>query len=256
MADNLSGLNVATRVGEGNANIMSWGNLDRAANQLYQEQKQREARGYNDYLQGQSVLQKEFANVRSADVPEVINKYNNLKKIKQTILFDEKIKNNPVLLAEKQREAQINEADLRQAIKGSQEQKEIDKGIVSDMLHNTDKYDIEKKKEHLYDMQLPLSERLKNGRVDSTPYLYSGVDMSKLGQWAKESAGVARAIPIGEEVVSDGGYKLEQKHILRSNNPIQYADNMYKRFQTNKGGQAAAALLNQMSDIKKQMGCR
>lgn len=247
MANNLSGLNSATRVGEGNANVMTWGNLDRAANQLYQEQKQREARGYKDYLQGQNALQKEFANVRSADIPEIINKYNNLKKIKQTILFDEKIKNNPVLLAEKQREAQINEADLRQSIKGSQEQKETDKGVVIDMFHNSDKYDSEKRKEHSVDMNLPLSQRIKLGRLDGTPYLYQGGDSTKLMPLVRQAMGTAKPIPFGDEVVADGGYKIEQKNINRGNNPIQYASTMYKGMQTNKLGQYASAELSKMT---------
>lgn len=252
MADNLSGLNVATRVGEGNANIMSWGNLDRAANQLYQEQKQREARGYNDYLQGQAALQKEFANVRSADVPDVVAAYNDLKKTKQAILFDEKIKNNPVLLAQKQQEAQLKDATVRQLIQSSQELKEADKAINARKLSHPDDFDQDLILQHTTDINTPLKERIKKGRLDATAYLYKGVDASKLGQWAKESAGTAKAVPIGDEVVADEGYKLEQKHILRGNNPVQYADGMYKRFQTNKGGQAASALLNQMSDVKKQ----
>lgn len=252
MADNLVGLNLATRAGEGNANVMSWGNLDRAANQLYQEQKQREARGYNDYMQGQAALQKEFANVRSADVPDVVAAYNDLKKTKQAILFDDKVKNDAIALAQKQQEAQLKEAQLRQLIQGSQELKEADKGINARKLSHPDDFDSDKIKEHLYDINLPLRERIKLGKLDSTPYLYKGVDASKLGQWAKESAGTSKAVPIGDEVVADEGYKLEQKHILRGNNPVQYADGMYKRFQTNKGGQAASALLNQMSDVKKQ----
>jgi len=252
MADNLSGLNVATRVGEGNANVMSWGNLDRAANQLYQEQKQREARGYNDYLQGQAALQKEFSNVRSADIPDVVAAYNDLKKTKQAILFDDKIKNDAVALSKAQQQAQIKEAELRQLIKGSQELKDADKVINARKVSHPDDFDEVLVKEHINDHNLPLKDRIKTGRLDVTPYLYKGVDMAKLGQWAKESAGVARALPIGEEIVAEGGYKIEKKHILRSKNPVQYADNMYKRFQTNKGGQAAAALLNQMSDTKKQ----
>jgi len=88
MADNYSGANIATRQGEGEANVMQWGNTDKAVNQIYQEQQKREARGYNDYLQGQQALQKEFANVRSADMPDVIKGYQDLKQTKQQMLFD------------------------------------------------------------------------------------------------------------------------------------------------------------------------
>ena len=75
--DNSYGLNLSNKTGEGGADVMQWGNTDKAVNQLYQEQKAREARGYNDYIQGQKQLQGEFANVRSADMPDVIKGYKN-----------------------------------------------------------------------------------------------------------------------------------------------------------------------------------
>jgi hypothetical protein len=106
------------------------------------EQKQREARGYNEYMQGQAALQKEFANVRSADIPDVVNDYNTLKKIKQSMLFDEKIKSNPTLLAQKQQEANIADAQLRQKIAASQQLKETDKGIYINLENEKYKNDL------------------------------------------------------------------------------------------------------------------
>ncbi len=248
--NNAFGLNVSTGKGDGAASVLTWGNLDRTANQLYQEQKQREQRGYNDYLAGESALQKEFANVRSADVPDVVAAYNARKKLKQQMLFDEKIKKDPIQLAKKQQELNIQDAALRQLIAGSQELKETDKSINARKLSHPDDFDNDLVQQHTEDLNLPLRERMKEGRIDSTPYLYKGVDMVKLGSLAKQATGTPKTLPIGEPTVADEGYKIEQKFISRPNNPVQYAENMYKNLQTNKMGQGAATLLNQMSPVK------
>ena len=250
MAGNNYGLNSATKMGEGDANIIQWGNLDRAANQIYQEQKQKEARGYNDYMQGQAALQKEFANVRSADIPDVVNAYNDLKRTKQQLLFDDKIKNDAIKYAQVQQQAQLKEAALRQQIAASQQLKESDKAINARMLSHPDDFEENAGQMFVNHQNLPLKDRIKIGALGQEPYLYKGVDMAKLGSLAKQAAGTPRIVPIGEPQVADEGYKLEQKMIQRGNNPVQYADNMYKGMQTNKFGQAARTLLNQMSPQK------
>ena len=251
MADNNAfGLNLSAGKGDGAAGVLTWGNLDRTANQLYQEQKQREQRGYNDYLAGEQALQKEFANVRSADVPDVVTAYNARKRLKQQMLFDENIKKDPVKLAQKQQELNIQDAALRKLIAGSQELKETDKQINARKLSHPDDFDNELVQQHTEDLNLPLRERMEAGRIDSQPYLYKGVDMAKLGSLAKQAMGTAKTLPIGEPTVADEGYKLEQRFITRPNNPVQYAENMYKNLQTNKMGQGAASLLNQMQPTK------
>ncbi len=250
MADNLTGLNSSTKVGEGNANIIQWGNLDRTVNQLYQEQKQKEARGYNEYLAGEAALQKEFGNVRSADVPDVVNLYNARKKTKQQLLFDDKIKKDAVAYAKKQQELQLQDAELRQLIAGSQELKEIDKGINSRKASHADDFDDDLIKEHSNDLGLPLRERIKKGRVDVTPYLYSGADMNKLSAISKQAMGESKTVPFGQPIVADEGYKLEQKFITRKNNPLQYAQSMYKGMQTPNMAKGARFLLNQTTPQK------
>lgn len=247
---NSYGLNSSQRVGEGDANILSWGNLDRAANQIYQEQKQREARGYNDYLQGQAALQKEFANVRSADIPDVVNSYNDLKRIKQQMLFNDKVKNNPIELAKIQEQANEKEKRLRKLMAQSRELKETDKAINQRMLSHPDDFDENAGSQFAQHLNLPLAERYKMNAIGVTPYLYKGVDMDKLGALSKQAAGTPTEVPYGQPTIADEGYKIQQNYIKRGANPLQYAESMYKGFQTNKMGQGARFLLNQMTPEK------
>lgn len=246
MAGNNFGLNIATQKGDGAADVMQWGNLDRATNQIYQEQKQREARGYQDYLQGQQSLQKEFANVRSADIPDVVNSYNNLKKIKQDILFNPKIQNDAVALAKRTQESQIAEAQLRQQIAASQETKKNDESINARMLSHPDDFTENAGQLHTQHMNLPLSERIKIGALGDSPYAYQGTN-TDFGKLSKTAQGTLKTTPFGEETPTADQYSLEQKQISRFNNPVQYAQNMYGSLQKARAGQDAAKLLNQMS---------
>ena len=80
MASNLIGLNLATRAGEGGADVMTWEKSDATAKRLYAEQKQKEEQGYKEYQLGQQELAKDFSKVRSADIPDLMDRYNVLKQ--------------------------------------------------------------------------------------------------------------------------------------------------------------------------------
>ena len=117
---------------------------------------------------------------------------------------------------------------------------------------NRDDFDDEKIPSFYQALQLPTSERRKLGLIGDTPYRYQGVDMSKLGQIAKTAMGTPKEVPFGDALEADGGYKLEQKTLVRGNNPLQYADLLYKGLQSNKYGQGARSLYNQMPEERKQ----
>lgn len=254
MADNYSGANIATRQGEGEANVMQWGNTDRAINQLYQEQKTREARGYNDYLQGQQALQKEFANVRAADMPDVIKGYNDLKQTKQQMLFDNNIRNNPLLLAQKKQEANIKEAQLRQLIAGSSQMKEDDKYINQRGLVNPSEFEISDDPNkprglalHAQHMTLPYNQRVAQGLVGATPYLYQGADLPKLEAARKMAIGTPTLVPTGEtQPVDANGEVVNNLQVLRSNKPSTVAAQLTNSFATNKGEHGASYLVNKL----------
>jgi len=125
--DNMVGLNLATRAGEGGADVMSWNYLDNVNKQLYAEQKQKEAQAVKDFSVADELLKKDIGGIRSADNDEIFNKYNKVKELRKALYFDEKAKKDPKKFAELQRLAQLEENDLRQSILESKEVKELDK---------------------------------------------------------------------------------------------------------------------------------
>jgi ribosomal protein S6 len=250
--DNMVGLNLATRAGEGGADVMSWNYLDNVNKQLYAEQKQKEAQAVKDFSVADELLKKDIGGIRSADNDEIFNKYNKVKELRKALYFDEKAKKDPKKFAELQRLAQLEENDLRQSILESKEVKELDKGVTQRIGSHRDDFDDEKIPTFYQALQLPTSERRKLGLIGDTPYRYQGVDMSKLGQIAKTAMGTPKEVPFGDAVEADGGYKLEQKTLVRGNNPLQYADLLYKGLQSNKYGQGARSLYSQMPEERKQ----
>jgi len=252
MANNMIGLNLATRTNEGGADVMTWGNLDNAAKQLYAEQKQKEAQAVKDFSLADELLKKDIGGIRSADNDEIFNKYNKVKELRKALYFDESAKKDPKKFAELQRLAQLEENDLRQSILESKEIKELDKNVTQRIFSNRDDFDDEKIPTFYQALQLPTSERRKLGLIGDTPYRSQLPDMGKLQQLSKTAMGTPKEVPFGSPLEADGGYKLEQKTLMRGNNPIQYADLMYKGLQSNKYGQGARSLYNQMPEERKQ----
>jgi len=250
MANNLTGLNLSVRAGEGGADVLSFGQLDRAANLMYQEQKQKEAQGYKEYQLGQQELSKDFSKVRSADIPDLMDRYNVLKQKKQKLLFDPKIKNDAIAFAEAQKEANLAEAEFRNLMAESVEVKELDNQITKRLSTNRDEFDDEKVPTLFEAFKMPTSQRKEKNLIGAEPFRYTGMDMKGLANLSKSAMGTLQKVPFGQEVETDGGYNFEQKFIGRTNDPVQYATNMYKGMQTNKYTQGARASLSQMSPIQ------
>jgi ribosomal protein S6 len=252
MANNMIGLNLATRAGEGGADVMTWNNLDNAAKLLYAEQKQKEAQAVRDFSVADEILKRDIGGIRSADTDEIFNKYNKVKELRKALYFDEKAKKDPKKFAELQRLAQLEENDLRQSILESKEVKELDKGVTQRIGSHRDDFDDEKIPTFYQALQLPTSERRKLGLIGDTPFRSQLPDMAKLQQLSKTAMGTPKEVPFGDAVEADGGYRLEQKILMRGNNPLQYADLLYKGLQSNKYGQGARSLYNQMPEERKQ----
>lgn len=247
MANNLTGLNFSTRTGEGGADVMTWGNLDRAANRLYAEQKQKEAQGFKEYQLAQQELSKDFSKVRSADIKDLMGNYETVKKARQKLLFDPKIKNDPIAFAEAQKEASLLEAQLRSEMQESMELKELDKQVSQRLNTNRDDFDDNKVPQFFGALNMPTRERKQLNLIGAEPFRYTGVDMKGLGAAAERAKGRAVEVPFGERKLADGGFNFEQGYISRTNDPVQYASSLYKDMQSKQFAQGARALYNQMT---------
>ena len=115
--------------------------LDSVAKQLYATQQMRQVQQQKENQALDAQMQKEYANVRSVDIPDVVRGYNEVKNLKKQLYFNKSIQRDP--LAYNQVQQQINEAQgrLNGLINGSSEMKETNKAYNAAHLKNPDAFD-------------------------------------------------------------------------------------------------------------------
>lgn len=114
--------------------------LDNVAKQLYAQQQFRQANQVKENQALDAQMQKEFANIRSVDTPEVVNTYNDLKNAKKQLYFNKDIQKNPLLFNQAQQQANELQAKLNTQINQSKEVKDMQSEMVKDHFKNADFY--------------------------------------------------------------------------------------------------------------------
>lgn len=248
MANNLTGLNLATRSGEGGADVMSFGQLDRAANLMYQEQKKAELTAAKSFQDADTLLQKELGGIRSADEDEIFNLYKEVADARKELHFNPNVQKDVKVFAEKQKNAALKEATLRQRIAKSKETK---KNLESTSKFDLNDFDPDKIKDYPSYLNMPTSELEKIGANVPQFFMNQGVDLSKLAQWKKNAMGGVQKVKFGEEVESADKYNLEQKIIGRMNDPVQFFNNLSSNFASKEAAYTARTLAKQMTPQQK-----
>lgn len=248
MANNLTGLNLATRSGEGGADVMSFGQLDRAANLMYQEQKKAELTAAKSFQDADTLLQKELGGIRSADEDEIFNLYKEVADARKELHFNPNVQKDVKVFAEKQKNAALKEATLRQRIAKSKETK---KNLESTSKFDLNDFDPDKIKDYPSYLNMPTSELEKIGANVPQFFMNQGVDLSKLAQWKKNAMGVVQKVKLGEEVESADKHNLEQKIIGRMNDPVQFFNNLSSNFASKEAAYTARTLAKQMTPQQK-----
>lgn len=244
MADNYSGLNVSTGIGDGDANVMHWNAFDKASDRLYAEQMKRKQLAEQNYQQQQAMFQKELGQIRSVDVPEVVDLYNKRKAITQQLLFDKKLQKDPVAFANAQLAAKQAEAAYYGLVQGSKETMGFDKNLSEDMSKNHDLYADDAHDKLSQAAQIPTSKRMALGMNNTTPYLYQGTN-TDFGALDKLARGEVRDIA-GKEYKTEDGFQYATPTFKAGNTPSQYKDILLDQFAKRQAGRDAAKLLNQI----------
>lgn len=213
--------------------------LQRAANLLYQRQQQEDARGYQDYVNTQSLLQKEIGNVRSADEGDYIKMYQDYKDKRQQMLFDHKIKNNPKLYAQKNREATEAFNSAMQFAKASKELKDQDTKLSNDIYTRPHNYLDEAHGVLQQNLNVPMNKR--QDTYDT--YAYTGADKDIQPLLAK-AVGTPAALFV-DEANASGDLQSQQRKYMVGNSPQGVYDNIYSSLTDRKYAKALSQLANE-----------
>jgi len=239
------GLNISTGIGEGDANVLHWGAVDKAADRLYQEQLRRKALAQQQYQQQQLAFQKELGAIRSADIPDAVNAYNKRKNIAQQLYFDKNLHKDPIKYAQAQMALKQADADYYGVVNSSKETMLSDKNVSEDLLKNHDLYAPDASDKFQQWNNIPTSERRKQNLLGNTTLLspLPDVDYTAI---VKESVGEPKDYPAGKEMLSENKQQYIVPYISRANQPEQIKDNIIGKFDVRKAGKDAYKILRQI----------
>jgi hypothetical protein len=226
----------------GDAFIVQTPALDRLSAQLYTEQKQRQAKAEQDNAAADAAMQRQFQNIRSADVPDAINSWNKYKGIKIQMLKDKTLQKDPLKYAQVQQQANDALADVYSTINGSVAVKDLHKGLVSAHGAHSDSFDDNFGTLMGTAQNLPLKQ-LRNSKygdltnADTFAYKGTNTDFQKIGATA---AGQPKAVYQAEAPVDANGLQTKVTPYLFPNSPAQYLQSYMGALAQHKAGKDAA----------------
>ena len=241
---NFSGLNVATQQGEGAANVLQWQNLDRAAQQIQAQQRERERQGFNEYLAMQAGLQKELGNVRSADQQDAMQLYQKQKALKQELLFNPKVKRDPLLYNKLKNESDLATSEFYTFTRGSNELGQVFKKLPDSYLGNPSKYNEGAGEVIRGDISKPMNQLMKEGWNESK-YVYDGSDYN-LGTLLQRATGAKQKYRTAERKSEDNLQMLQDVY-EGFNNPEQFHSVLLNSFADRKAERAASLKYQELS---------
>lgn len=205
----------------GDAFLVNTPSLDRTAQQLYVQQQQRQARQQQENHALDQMMQKEFANIRSVDTPEVVSSYNKYKQLKKDTYFNKDLQRNPLAYNEAQQKVNQAYAEMQKTINKSKEIKEMTKTLTTDRFKNPDAYadDFGEKAATLINTPISaLSKRPDLTNWDMYKYSGSNTDFNKK---VKEAYGQPRSIVGKEEPLDKQGIQFRTPVYQYGNTPGQ-----------------------------------
>lgn len=204
--------------------------LDRWSQQLYQEQKIREAKQYQENAALDAGISKELGKVRSVDAPEIIKDYHDLKQIRKQLYFDKKLHNDPVAYNQLQQQGLQKYQSIVSKSNASAEIKDMAKTMNADHFKNPWSY-VDDYGQRLATLNNTPISQLNNHPVygndllnmDKYRYDGSNVDFSKK---LRDATGQPRNISGKEEALDKQGIQFRTPVYQYANSPARVFDSL------------------------------
>lgn len=200
--------------------------IQHVQDQMWQSQQQRMLWQQREDASMNQIMDREFAKVRSVDVPDVMNSYNQYKNLKKQQLFNPSVQNNPQAYNEIQQQASQALADTFSKIDQSTQVNQMARDLQLTRRTHPDIFsdDFGTKFKTMMSTAAPKLDQTQNGGEDlSNPdtYRYKGqIDFGKLDKTAydtEEPRSQPETAPNPNDPLSNTvtTYKY-------GNNPLQY----------------------------------
>lgn len=225
--------------------------LDRWGQQLYAEQKQREARSYQEGQVLDANIQKELGKVRSIDTPEVINNYQQYKAIKKELMFNDRLKKDPVKYNELQQAANRVYQNIFSTANKSAELNDMQKKLTAGYLQKPDDHadDFGVRMNALMNTpvgQLGQPHPQYGNLTDLNTYLDRGIN-TDFGKMIKEGIGTEKEAFHRREPIP-GGLQENVIPYHYANTPLQVKDYLVGAMGMRQAGKDAAKAWDKLSE--------
>jgi len=225
--------------------------LDRIGQQLYLEQKQRQARQQQENAMLDANIQKEIGRVRSVDTPEVINSYNQYKQLRKELLFNKQLQKDPLAYKKLQQEANRAYQNIFSTANKSAEVKEMSKNLTTDRMKNPDVYSDDFGDRMSVLMNTPISGLNHPQLGDLTNwdnYRYKGSN-TNFAEHVQKAIGQPKQVYASERVL-DGGLQTEITPFTYANTPKQVKDYLLGTFGMHNIGRDASYQWRQLPEAE------
>lgn len=216
--------------------------LDRIGQQLYQEQRLRQARQQQEDAALDASISKEIGKVRSVDTPDVINSWNTYKQLKKNLLFNNALQKDPLAYNEAQMAANRAYQNIFTTANRSAELKDMQKQLTSDRIKNPNAYSDDFGERMATLMQTPISSVQQHPQYgdltnwDNYKYQGSNTDFGKI---VRENAGQPKQV-YTESKILDGGLQTQLTPYMYGNTPGQIKDAVLGAMAMHQTGRDAA----------------
>lgn len=214
--------------------------LDRWSQQMYIEQKQRQAKQQQEDAALDASLQKELGKVRSVDTPEIIQAYHDFKQGRKQLLFNKELQKDPLAFNQAQQKNLQDYQRVFTVANKSGEIKEMAKTLGS--IGGSDRADDYGQRINAL-MNTPVSQ-LQNHPVygdellNMDKYRYSGMN-TDFGKMLKEAVGTTKKY-YGKEEPIEGGLQYKTPVFEYANKPSQVKDYLLGAMALRQAGRDAA----------------
>lgn len=217
--------------------------IDKWGQQLYTEQKMREARAQQESVALDANIQKELGKVRSIDTPEVINSYQQYKQLSKELMFNNALRKNPLAFNQaKQAQARAYQNIFSVANKSSElndMQKNLTSGYMKDPNSHAD--DFGSRMNTL--MNTPVSQLGQphpqyGDLTNMEGYLDRGIN-TDFGKMIRDAVGQERTI-YGKPEKLEGGLQVKTPAFKYANTPLQVKDYLIGAMSMRQAGKDAA----------------
>lgn len=210
---------------------------DRAAAQLYAEQKQREAKQQQLNAALDDEFSKNLAGIRDADIPELTQKYTDWKLANMGAM-----KKKGGISPQEQMDLLRKKADMYGVINESKQRKQYEEEVGKGVMSNPDNYEDNAHQELISHRQMPL-RLLKDNGLMGYDYTYKGTntDFSKM---LTQAAGQPKQVFAEEKPVDAEGIQTQITPYTFGNTPTQFYENILGSLAQRKAGRDAAAIIS------------